>query len=114
MEAKKPNAGTALVKHNKTWERHIINVADGKFIAKLPDSYRPYDYLSKDEFFSAHGLYVIRDRKKIGLIDRKGKWVIRPGIYTLLGMQGAFFNARKEGKLETLILNFKGKKVGEY
>ena len=111
----KKKQGLVLTIHTayeKTWENHIINVADGTFIAKFPDSYQPYNHGSNKK--SAPGLYVIRNRKIIGVIDRKGKWVIRPDIYTRLGMRCAFFDARKEEKLETLILSFNGKKVDQY
>ena len=86
----------------------IIN-KKGKTVATLPKSIKRCYCFSKD------GFAIFTDKnEKYGVINTKGKIVVKPSYYYICPInEGLMIAAKKEDDKKALILNTSGKKVGE-
>jgi WG containing repeat len=97
-KVKEFDAGIAIVLQNKIWKYIDKKGAD---ITNFPPSDKPYDF--------SQGRAIIREGEKVGIIDNKGKVIVKPEYEVIKPFENGFAKVRKFNRWG--YINLEGKEV---
>ncbi|MBC9934227.1 WG repeat-containing protein [Chitinophaga qingshengii] len=111
------NGFARIATKEKSW---YINTAGEKVFDKIESSFPPVDSISNEHIFSSntHSMMIVRNNGKYGLVDDRGKWVLKPEYDKLELQNNIYLNLYKQGKMTyadtwgKLLLPLQFEKVG--